>query len=51
VGRPSAATYLRLPFTNGGIRPVQAGDIVTGATSGATGVVIAVDKTSGDWNA
>ncbi|MGZ5078608.1 MAG: hypothetical protein ACXWHZ_03570 [Usitatibacter sp.] len=50
-GAPSLATYTRLTFVGGGIRPVQAGDVVTGFTSGATGVVIStVDLTSGSWS-
>lgn len=51
AGSPSAANYTRLPYMFGGVRPITPGDIITGAVSGATGVVIGtVDLTSGAWN-
>jgi hypothetical protein len=39
----------RLAFTSGGTYAVKAGDTVTGATSHATAVVLAVTLTSGSW--
>lgn len=38
-----------LSFNSGGTYEVKVGDTVTGATSGATGVVNAIDLTSGAW--
>jgi hypothetical protein len=51
AGKPSEATYFRLSFEGGGVRPITVGDIVQGSDSGATAVVLAVKNTGGDWNA
>jgi hypothetical protein len=52
VGWPSRATYTRLLFSSGGVRPLQEGDVITGASSSATGVVIGdVDVGAGLWSA
>jgi hypothetical protein len=40
-----------LPYTSGGTYVVKAGDIITGHTSGATGLVTSVTITSGSWAA
>lgn len=48
--KPSAATYTVLNFHAGGNRPIVVGDVVVGATSGATGVCIAEPVlSSGSW--
>ena len=38
-----------LAFTSGGTYEVVPGDVITGATSGATGIIRAVELTSGTW--
>jgi hypothetical protein len=50
--KPSDATYERIPFNNGGNRVIQPYDIITGAISGATAVVVATPTlTAGTWPA
>ncbi len=39
-----------LAFTGGGTERPQVGDIITGATSGATAIIESWDKSSGDWH-
>ena len=39
----------RLAFTSGGTYTIAVGDTITGATSGATAVVMSVEVTSGSW--
>lgn len=46
---PAAVTWGKLAFDAGGTTPIAVGDTVTGATSGATGVVMAVGVSSGSW--
>lgn len=40
-----------LAFTSGGTEEIIVGDIITGATSGATAEVHAISQTGGNWNA
>ena len=48
--KPSLATYRLMTFSNGGPRPIQYGDVITGATSGATATVCGDGQlTSGAW--
>lgn len=46
---PAAVTWGKLAFDAGGTTPIAVGDTVTGASSGASGVVMAVGVTSGSW--
>ena len=44
--------YAQVAFTGGGTRPIVAGDVIAGATSGATATVVSVGTlTSGTWAA
>ncbi len=40
-----------LAFTSGGTEQIVKGDIITGATSGATALVHEISQTGGNWNA
>lgn len=46
--KPSEQTYWILNFTSGTDEP-QLGRVVTGATSGAVGIIVAIVLTSGSW--
>jgi len=49
----STAVYIapnRLGFDSGGTTEVKVGDKIQGATSGATGIIRAVELTSGSWS-
>jgi hypothetical protein len=39
----------RLAFTSGGVHELLVGDTITGATGGATAVIVAIDLESGSW--
>lgn len=43
-----AILFVRIPFTSGSVAPAL-GEALTGATSGATGIVDRVDLRSGSW--
>lgn len=45
----SASGEHTLAYTSGGTYEIQPGDIITGATSGATARVVSVGQTSGTW--
>jgi hypothetical protein len=48
--KPSDALYERIAFDTGGNRLIQANDVITGATSGATATVVATPTlTAGAW--
>ncbi len=44
-------TEYTINFQSGGTTQIVSGDVITGATSGATGLVISVSTTSGTWAA
>ncbi len=44
-------TTIRCPYTSGGTYQVLFGDTITGATSGATAVIVAVNLNNGSWAA
>jgi len=48
IGSPMAGRHV-IPFSSGGVNQIQAGDIIKGATSGATAKVIDVILDSGTW--
>lgn len=49
IGFPKRGNVKTLAYTSGGTHQVLVGDILTGATSGATARVIALTLTSGTW--
>jgi len=49
IGFPKRGNVVTLAYTSGGTYQVVVGDIVTGATSGATARVISLTLTSGTW--
>ena len=46
--KPSEQTYWLLAFTGGTDEP-QVGRLVTGAVSGAIGIIVSINLTSGSW--
>jgi len=44
-------TQRSVAFTSGGVIELRAGDVVTGATSGATAQIVSISVTSGTWAA
>ncbi len=46
---PGAPATSLLAFTSGGLYAIRAGDVIIGATGGATATVVSVEVTSGTW--
>lgn len=46
---PTTAAFKQVAFTSGGVLEIRPGDVITGATSGATATVIGSVLTSGTW--
>ena len=49
---PTVFTYIEeeAPFSNGGITPIEIGDVARGLKSNASAIVVSVDKLRGEWS-